>query len=93
MTGFSVFSRWATVVTSAVAFSLCLTRTAFVTPGSVSYETANNSALDQLAYGWIGLVAAVLSVFLPYPFVLASLLLTIILAATNGGAVRQSWLC
>lgn len=82
--GYSALCRWVTVATSVATFGICLTRTAFITPDPfLTYETVNNSALDQLADGWIGLAGAVLTVFLPFPFVLASVVVTIMLAAAK----------
>jgi hypothetical protein len=77
--------RWAIVATSATVFGLCLTRTAFVTLRAPEgpHEVVNNSALESLAAGWLGLAPALWSVFLPYPVVLAALILTIGLAAVD----------
>jgi hypothetical protein len=82
--------RWAVVTTSLTVFLLSLTCTAYVTPDPYSStETTNNSAFEQLAVGWIGVPVAVLSLFLPYPYALASLLVSVVLATMKwrGGAI------
>jgi len=80
--------RSAFVLVSAVVFGVCLTQTAFVSPGAyfdhgyeLPLDSMENSAWSQLCFGWLGLPAAVVSLFMPYAFPIVPIVVAFVLFA------------
>ena len=80
--------RSAFVLVSAVVFGVCLTQTAFVSPGAyfdhgyeLPLDSMENSAWSQLCFGWLGLPAAVVSLFMPYAFPIVPIVVAVVLFA------------
>jgi len=72
---------------SAAAFAVCLTQTAYISPGvyfdqlnEIPVDSMKNSAISQLLWGWLGIPFALFSLFHPNPLVGASVAATGIFA-------------